>query len=169
VQPPSDPYFRCSLFPLFVETDGGRVGRFLLPTFWQVRSLLRAGVEGVPQRHDALVVLDDLFHSVLPYSFRQHQRLHTRPLSTSVPPWRGIPCTAAQTDVWLLAVDGRTTLRLVLTVRLPDRPADPDPQYPLIGFEFFRHYQPRVILDYVAFPPPPLPDIPDPVGSFELV
>ena len=169
VRQPAEPYFRCSLFPTFLEADGVRTGRFLLPTFWQIRSPVRAGVEGVPRRYDALLVFDGLFHSVLPYTFRQNHRIHTRPLSIPVAPWHGIPCTAGVADLWLLALDQQTTIHVILSVRLPERSADSDPAYPLIGFEFLRHYEPRLILDYATFPHTSIPDSTIPVGHLELV
>ncbi len=169
MQSPSSPLFRSPLSPAFVHEEGERVGRFLLGTRWQVRRAGRPGVQGVPFHRDSLFVLDDLFFSVLPYSFCQTWRIHTRPLLElgSAPPWRGIPCTFALADIWLLHAEQPTTMRLNLTVRLPERPADPDPPYPLIGFEFLRHYEPRLLLDYAAFPHTILLDSTAQVGRLE--
>src|SRR5262249_24631770 len=72
------PYFRCSVFPDLVTQDGGRIGRFFLPTSWQIQRATRPGVEGVPRRFDSLLDTENLFHSVLPYRFRHQHRIHTR-------------------------------------------------------------------------------------------
>ena len=171
MQPSPAPLFRSPLFPAIVHEDGERVARFLLSTFWQVRRAARSGVEGVPFRHYSLLVLDNLFFSVLPYSSCQTHRIHTEPLPDLgvAPAWRGIPCTFGLADVWLSHVDQSSTLHLNIPMRLPQRPADPDPPYSLIGYELLRHYEPRLVLDYAAFPHTLVPDVTVPVGSLELV
>ena len=171
MQPAPAPLIRSPLFPTIVEEDGARVGRFLLNTNWQIRRASRPGVEGVPYRLDSLLVLDSLFFAVIPHTICQAHRLHTRPLPAlgAAPPWRGIPCTFGLADVWLRHADQPTTTRIGLTVRLPLRAADPDPAYPLIGFEFLRHYEPRVVLDYAKFPHTLVPESMEPVGSLDLV
>jgi hypothetical protein len=117
------------------------------------------------------MVLDDLFFSVIPHTVCRTHRLHTRPLPDlgTAPPWQGIRCTFALADVWLHHADQPTTHRLNLTVRLPERPADPDPPFPLIGFEFLRHYQPRLVLDCTNFPHTFVTEPAVPVGSAEWV
>jgi hypothetical protein len=170
MQPPT-PLCHSPLYPAYVREDSGIVGRVLLATSWQVRRATRPGVEGVPFRLHSLLVLDDLFFSVIPWSVCQAQRIHTRALTDlgPAPSWRGIPCTFGLADVWLRHAEQPTTTHLSLTVRLPERSADPDPPYPLIGFEFLRHYQPRLVVDYAAFPQANLPDATIPVGRLELV
>jgi hypothetical protein len=146
------PYFRCPLFPDLVSHDGGRIGRFFLPTSWQIRRATRAGVEGAPRRYDSLLNANDLYHSVLPYEFRRQHHIDTRPLAIPMPPWRDVPCTAATADIWLLSANKKATMRLSLLVRLPKRRVESEPPHPLIGYEFLRHYEPRLVVNFTTIP-----------------
>src|SRR5262249_34466805 len=122
-------------------------------------------------RLHSLLVLESLFFSVLPYTLHSRQRIHTRPVATPTPapPWQDIPCTFAEADIWLYHAGQPTSIRLNLQVRLPVREASPEPSYPLIGYQVFRHYEPRLVLDYLRFPHAILANPMEPVGSFEIV
>jgi hypothetical protein len=98
-----------------------------------------------------LLVLDDLFLSVLPFTFRALNRIHVRQRSGAAPPWNGIPCDLGECTIWLVDPEQSTSLQFSLTVRLPQAPASPEPSRPLVGTELLRRYQPRLALWYDHF------------------
>jgi hypothetical protein len=144
-------YFRAPLYPYLGPADGGQPPRFLLPTSWQVLRPDGARVLGHPWQWRSLLALDDLFLSVLPFTFRTANRVHVRQRSGAVRPWNDIPCDLGECTVWVVDPELGSSLQLSLTVRLPQRPASPEPSHPLIGTEFLRHYEPRLSLWYRRF------------------
>jgi hypothetical protein len=111
-----------------------------------------------------LLVLDELFVSVLPLEFRTVQAIHFRPRPGIAHPWNGIPCDLGDCTIWLINADLGSSLQLNLTVRLPQQRASPEPQTPLIGTEFLRRYQPRLTLRYARFSYDPSPPSNEVVG-----
>jgi hypothetical protein len=167
---PASSFFRTSLYPTFVEVQGHRVPRVILHTSWQVRRPDGAGVVGIPRQFNSLLAVEELFFSVLPFTFRDRHRIDARPISGSAPAWRGIPCTFGVAELWLPSADSPTMLRLSLQVLLPERVADPEPLYPLLGAEFLRRYEPRLVLDFAAFqydPEAAASSLASPVGVLE--
>ncbi len=156
--------FRTFLYPALRRVDGNQSPRFLLHAAWEVLRSDGAGILGQPFRFRALLVLDNLFEAVLPFEFRTTQRIHVQPISGTAHPWNGIPCDLGVCTFWLFSEDAQTTLPLRLQVRLPQRRASPEPQYPLIGAEFLRHYHPRLTLWYDRFTYGLAASLMDPVG-----
>jgi hypothetical protein len=170
MSPSPAPLFQSPLLPVFLAgREGHLVGRFRAVTSWQVRREHGSGVEGTPKGLDSLLVFDDQFFSVLPFTFRQDQRIHTSPRPGNAPAWQGVPCTFGEADVWFLHLHQPTTMRFTLLFLLPERSADPEPWLPLLGSEFLRHFSLRVVLEYANFPPGEVPAVAVPVGRLEWV
>jgi hypothetical protein len=51
---------------------------------------------------------------------------------------------------------------------MPERPAAAELAHPLIGFEFLRHYEPQLFLDYQTVPHTSIADSTAAVGRLEL-
>jgi hypothetical protein len=165
---PPQPFFQARLHPSFLPCEGTLNPRYLVKTSWQVNPPSVARLQ--PQEFESLLVLDDLVVSVLPFSFHNednHAIAVTR-LQRPAEPWRGIACDLAVATMWILHSNERQTLQFRLLVRLPHALANPEPDYPLLGTEFLRHYGFRLELCYAAFSLGIASDPLSPVGHMEL-
>jgi hypothetical protein len=161
------PFFRAPLVPSLRRIDGSQSPRFLLRTTWLVQRP-RGAAFRQPLLLDSLLVLDDLFISVLPHSLHQGHGIVVTPLpNVSAPSWRQVPCDLGVADIWLMHENGHQRLHLRLLVRLPRAQARPEPVCPLIGTEFLRRYSPRLDLGYGSFTWGLAPNLRDPVGYIE--
>jgi hypothetical protein len=145
------PLFRAPLYPALRRVEGNQVPRFLLATAWEVQQSEGVGALARPWGSYALLVLDHLFVSVLPFDFRTSSRIHVQPRPGIAQAWNDVPCDLGDCTFWLVDPRRGTTLQLRLTVRLPQRRAAAEPIYPLLGTQFLRHYEPRLTLGYERF------------------
>jgi hypothetical protein len=165
--PAASPFFSAWLFPVFRRIEDQQSPRFLLQTLWEVRQAEGNGVPAKPAFLESLLVLDDLFVSVLPHAFSHGHGVEVLPSPGAAAPWRGIPCDLGSAAFRLVGTDGsQQTFRV--RVRLPRQPLTPvDPTRPLLGTEFLRHYEPRLLLDYERCRWGASSNLTDPVGSID--
>ncbi len=73
-----EPYFRAGLFPSLLRRGKSQTPRFLVKTSWEVGSPQSTIPEF--QRFDSLLVLDDLFVSVIPFTYHHDYPILTTPI-----------------------------------------------------------------------------------------
>ena len=146
---PHQKFFQAGLFPSLLPCEGTLNHRFRVHTSWHVCAPSPARMK--PQPFDSLLVLDDLVDSVLPFTFHDvdHHGIYVNRLEGSAEPWMGIECTLGEATMWILHLNEREARRFRIRIRLPNRPATPEPDYPLLGTQFLRDFQ--FELDYRAF------------------
>ena len=140
-------FFQAGLFPSLLPCEGALNPRFRVKTSWHVCAPSPDRLK--PKPFDSLLVLDDLVDSVLPFTFHDHHAIYVNRLEDPAKPWMGIECALAEATMWVLHRNDREARRFRLRVRLPSRPATPEPDYPLLGMQFLRDFQ--FELDYRSF------------------
>lgn len=154
---PPLPHFRAALYPVLDEWTGEpgfrrTVIRFAVRCAWDPSGGVRPGTRVV----GLALIAPELPASVLPHLVRTQSNVAVTPKapptwpSQGLPSWRGIPSPVGSVRIWLAnELDHHGPVDFPLTVLLPDRdPPGPPARFALLGMDFFKHYNVRVILEY---------------------